>query len=124
MVVSLWKCQAGGGTQAKAATRPGGGMTGITTYYTGSGGSDGVAGGPTANGEIYNPNAMTTAVQRSLRGKYLNKWLLVEDLDTASQFECGPTTLGLWVVRITPLAAKTHASLTYRQQHLNSCTEA
>ncbi len=25
---------------------------------------------------------MTAAVQWSLRGKYLNKWLLVEDLDT------------------------------------------
>jgi hypothetical protein len=84
----------GGGTQAKAATRPGGGMTGITTYYTGSGGSDGVAGGPTANGEIYNPNAMTTAVQRSLRGKYLNKWLLVEDLDTGKSVRVWANDVG------------------------------
>ena len=84
----------GGGTQAKAATRPGGGMTGITTYYTGSGGSDGVAGGPTANGEIYNPNAMTTAVQRSLRGKYLNKWLLVEDLYTGKSVRVWANDVG------------------------------
>lgn len=65
-----------------AATRRGGGLTGIATYYTGSGGSDGVAGGPTANGEPYDPSKMTAAVQRSLRGKYLNKWVRVEDLDT------------------------------------------
>jgi hypothetical protein len=84
----------GGGTQATATTRPGGGMTGITTYYTGSGGSDGVAGGPTANGEIYNPNAMTTAVQRSLRGKYLNKWLLVEDLDTGKSVRVWANDVG------------------------------
>jgi hypothetical protein len=84
----------GGGTQARAATRSGGGMTGITTYYTGSGGSDGVAGGPTANGEPYNPNAMTTAVQRSLRGKYLNKWLLVEDLDSGKSVRVWANDVG------------------------------
>jgi len=69
-------------------------MTGITTYYTGSGGSDGVAGGPTANGEPYNPNAMTTAVQRSLRGKYLNKWLLVEDLDSGKSVRVWANDVG------------------------------
>jgi len=84
----------GGGTQARAATRSGGGMTGITTFYTGSGGSDGVAGGPTANGEPYNPNAMTTAVQRSLRGKYLNKWLLVEDLDSGKSVRVWANDVG------------------------------
>ena len=68
---------------AAAATRKGGGMTGIATYYTGSGGSDGVVGAMTANNrDRFNPNHMTVAVQRSLRGKYLNKWLLVEDLDS------------------------------------------
>ena len=85
------RLQSGGGasrssTQTTAmsspTTRRGGGLTGIATYYTGSGGSDGVAGGPTANGEIYDPNKMTAAVQWSLRGKYLNKWVTVEDLDT------------------------------------------
>jgi rare lipoprotein A (peptidoglycan hydrolase) len=68
---------------ATPATRRGGGMTGIATYYTGSGGSDGVVGAMTANNkDRFNPNHMTAAVQRSLRGKYLDKWLLVEDLDT------------------------------------------
>lgn len=75
---------------SRPATRRGGGMTGLATYYTGSGGSDGVAGGPTANGERYNPNAMTAAVQWSLRGKYLNKWVTVEDLDTGK-------TVKVWV---------------------------
>lgn len=70
------------GSAEQPATRRGGGLTGIATYYTGGGGSDGVAGGPTANGEIYDPNKMTAAVQWSLRGKYLNKWVTVEDLDT------------------------------------------
>jgi rare lipoprotein A (peptidoglycan hydrolase) len=69
-------------SMATPTTRPGGGLTGIATYYNGSGGSDGVAGGPTANGEIYDPNKMTAAVQWSQRGKYLNKWVTVEDLDT------------------------------------------
>lgn len=69
-----------GGNQP--STRTGGGLTGLATYYTGSGGSDGVAGGPTANGERYDPNKMTAAVQWSLRGKYLNKWVTVEDMDT------------------------------------------
>jgi rare lipoprotein A (peptidoglycan hydrolase) len=68
---------------ATPTTRRGGGMTGITTYYTGSGGSDGVVGAMTANNrDRFNPNHMTVAVQRSLRGKYLNKWLLVEDLES------------------------------------------
>jgi rare lipoprotein A (peptidoglycan hydrolase) len=72
----------GGGTASpQASTRKGGGMTGLATYYNGSGGSDGVAGGPTANGEKYNPSAMTAAVQWSLRDKYLNKWVQVEDLN-------------------------------------------
>jgi len=69
-------------SMATPTTRRGGGLTGIATYYNGSGGSDGVAGGPTANGEIYDPNKMTAAVQWSQRGKYLNKWVTVEDLDT------------------------------------------
>lgn len=69
-------------SMATPTTRRGGGLTGIATYYNGSGGSDGVAGGPTANGEIYDPSKMTAAVQWSQRGKYLNKWVTVEDLDT------------------------------------------
>lgn len=60
-------------------------MTGLATYYTGTGGSDGVAGGPTANGERYDPSKMTAAVQWSLRGKYLNKWVQVEDMDTGKR---------------------------------------
>jgi rare lipoprotein A (peptidoglycan hydrolase) len=78
------------GGASRPVTRRGGGMTGLATYYTGSGGSDGVAGEPTANGERYNPNAMTAAVQWSLRGKYLNKWVTVEDLDTGK-------TVKVWV---------------------------
>ena len=69
-------------SMATPTTRRGGGLTGIATYYNGSGGSDGVAGGPTANGEMYDPCKMTAAVQWSQRGKYLNKWVTVEDLDT------------------------------------------
>lgn len=85
------RLQSGGGTARPAATtRAGGGMTGLATYYNGSGGSDGVAGGPTANGERYNPQAMTAAVQWSLRGKYLNKWVTVEDMDTGK-------TVRVWV---------------------------
>jgi hypothetical protein len=80
----------GGPAAARPTTRPGGGLTGLATYYTGSGGSDGVAGGPTANGERYDPNAMTAAVQWSLRGKYLNKWVQVEDMDTGK-------TVRVWV---------------------------
>jgi rare lipoprotein A (peptidoglycan hydrolase) len=80
----------GGSARPSATARSGGGMTGLATYYTGSGGSDGVAGGPTANGERYNPNAMTAAVQWSLRGKYLNKWVTVEDMDTGK-------TVKVWV---------------------------
>ena len=85
-----------GGMQATApaTTRRGGGMTGIVTYYTGSGGQDGVAGGPTANGERYNPRAMTAAVQWSLRGKYLNKWLLVEDLESGKSVRVWANDVG------------------------------
>ena len=83
--------QSGGGSASPVATtRSGGGMTGLATYYNGSGGSDGVAGGPTANGERYNPNAMTAAVQWSLRGTYMNKWVRVEDMDTGK-------TVRVWV---------------------------
>ena len=80
----------GGNPTPQVATRKGGGMTGLATYYNGSGGSDGVAGGPTANGETYNPNAMTAAVQWSLRGKYMNKWVTVEDMDSGK-------TVRVWV---------------------------
>jgi len=80
----------GGSPTPQVATRKGGGMTGLATYYNGSGGSDGVAGGPTANGETYNPNAMTAAVQLSLRGKYMNKWVTVEDIDSGK-------TVRVWV---------------------------
>jgi hypothetical protein len=80
----------GGNATPQVATRKGGGMTGLATYYNGSGGSDGVAGGPTANGETYNPNAMTAAVQWSLRGKYMNKWVTVEDMDSGK-------TVRVWV---------------------------
>jgi rare lipoprotein A (peptidoglycan hydrolase) len=67
----------------KPATSQSGSMTGLSTYYTGSGGSDGVVGAMTANNrDRFNPNAMTVAVQKSLRGKYLNKWLIVEDVGT------------------------------------------
>ena len=66
----------------------------MATYYTGSGGQDGVAGGPTANGERYNPNALTAAVQWSLRDKYLNKWLLVEDLDTGRRVRVWANDVG------------------------------
>ena len=67
----------------KPASSPSGSMTGLATYYTGSGGSDGVVGAMTANNrDRFNPNAMTVAVQKSLRGKYLNKWLIVEDVST------------------------------------------
>lgn len=68
-----------GGSPAAA---PASGMTGVATFYTGSGGSDGVAGGPTANGEIYDPRKMTAAVQWGLRDRFLNKWVRVEDVGT------------------------------------------
>ena len=80
----------GGSPTPQVATRKGGGMTGLATYYNGSGGSDGVAGGPTANGEKYDPNGMTAAVQWSLRGKYMNKWVKVEDMDSGK-------TVRVWV---------------------------
>lgn len=79
---------------SRPSTRRGGGMTGLATYYTGSGGSDGVAGGPTANGEIYDPRKMTAAVQWSLRGKYLNKWVTVEDLDTGNRVKVWVNDVG------------------------------
>jgi hypothetical protein len=71
-------------------SRPGGGwsmpargaMTGKATYYTGSGGSDGVLGGKTANGETFTGRQMTAAVQWSLKPKLMNKWLIVEDVGT------------------------------------------
>lgn len=57
-------------------------MTGKATYYTGSGGSDGVLGGKTANGEVFTGKQMTAAVQWSLKPKLMNKWLIVEDVGT------------------------------------------
>lgn len=75
----------GNGMTAAPTTRAGGGITAYATYYTGSGGSDGVAGGPTANGERFNPEAMTAAVQWSLKPKYMNKWVIVENLDTGKK---------------------------------------
>lgn len=83
-------------SQSVATTRRGGGLTGYATYYTGSGGQDGVAGGPTANGEIYDPNKMTAAIQWSQRGKYLNKWVVVEDLDTGR-------SVRVWVNDVGPM---------------------
>jgi len=59
-----------------------GALTGKATYYTGSGGSDGVLGGKTANGETFTGRQMTAAVQWSLKPKLMNKWLIVEDVDT------------------------------------------
>jgi hypothetical protein len=74
-----------------ASPKPvGGGLTGRATYYSGSGGNDGVAGGKTKNGEIYNPNKLTAAVQWSLESKYMNKWVKVEDMDTGK-------TVRVWV---------------------------
>lgn len=83
-------------SQSVATTRRGGGMTGLATYYNGSGGQDGVAGGPTANGEIYDPKKMTAAIQWSLRKKYLNKWVMVEDLDTGRSVK-------VWVNDVGPM---------------------
>jgi rare lipoprotein A (peptidoglycan hydrolase) len=65
-------------------------------YYAGGGGQDGVAGGRTANGEIYNPKKMTVAVQWTLRDKLLNKWLLVQD------FKSGKT-VRVWANDVGPL---------------------
>jgi hypothetical protein len=70
----------GGQRRPRASSR--GAMTGRATYYTGSGGSDGVLGGKTANGEVYTGKGMTAAVQWSLKPKMMNKWLVVEDKDT------------------------------------------
>jgi hypothetical protein len=65
-------------------------------YYAGGGGQDGVAGGRTANGEIYNPKKMTVAVQWTLRGKFLNKWLLVQDSKSGK-------TVRVWANDVGPL---------------------
>jgi hypothetical protein len=65
-------------------------------YYAGGGGQDGVAGGRTANGEIYNPKKMTVAVQWTLRGKLLNKWLLVQDSKSGK-------TVRVWANDVGPL---------------------
>ena len=65
-------------------------------YYAGGGGQDGVAGGRTANGEIYNPKRMTVAVQWTLRGKLLNKWLLVQDSKSGK-------TVRVWANDVGPL---------------------
>lgn len=74
-----------------ASPKPvGDGLAGKATYYSGSGGNDGVAGGLTANGETYNPKALTAAVQWSLKSKYMNKWIRVEDMDTGK-------TVRVWV---------------------------
>lgn len=73
-----------------------GAVTGFTTYYSGSGGQDGVAGGKTANGETYNPQAMTAAVQWSLKPKFINKWVIVEDVDTGK-------TVRVWVNDTGPM---------------------
>ena len=85
-----------GGAAPRATSMRGGGMTGYATWYGGGGGQDGVAGGATANGETYDPNKMTAAVQWSLRGKYLNKWVTVEDLDTGR-------TVRVWVNDVGPM---------------------
>lgn len=77
-------------------------MTGYATWYGGGGGQDGVAGGPTANGETYDPNKMTAAIQWSLRGKYLNKWVTVEDLDTGR-------TVRVWVNDVGPMGGDERA---------------
>jgi hypothetical protein len=60
----------------------GGDLVGDVTYYTGSGGSDGSLGGSTANGEIFTGKKMTAAVQWGLRDRFLNRWVIVESLDT------------------------------------------
>ena len=65
-------------------------------YYAGGGGQDGVAGGRTANGEIYNPKKMTVAVQWTLRNKLLNKWLLVQDSKSGK-------TVRVWANDVGPL---------------------
>ena len=65
-------------------------------YYAGGGGQDGVAGGRTANGEVYNPRKMTVAVQWTLRGKLLNKWLLVQDSKSGK-------TVRVWANDVGPL---------------------
>jgi len=84
----------GGDVAARPTSRTGGGMTGYTTYYTGGGGSDGVAGGPTANGERFDPRKLTAAVQWSLRDRYLNKWLVVEDLNTGKTIRVWANDVG------------------------------
>jgi rare lipoprotein A (peptidoglycan hydrolase) len=89
-----------GGSGPRASQ--GGGLTGVATFYSGSGGQDGVAGGKTANGERYNPNAMTAAIQWSLRGKYLNKWVTVEDQQTGKRVK-------VWVNDVGPMGGTNQA---------------
>jgi hypothetical protein len=91
-----------GGAAPRSTSMRGGGMTGYATWYGGGGGQDGVAGGPTANGETYDPNKMTAAIQWSLRGKYLNKWVTVEDLDTGR-------TVRVWVNDVGPMGGDERA---------------
>lgn len=93
----------GGGTLATRSSRPStgsltvrGGTSAEASWYGGGGGQDGVAGGPTANGERFNPNGMTTAVQWSLRSKLLNKWLLVTNESTGK-------TIRVWANDVGPL---------------------
>lgn len=71
-----------GGNQGGRPMPTRGTLTGKATYYTGSGGSDGVLGGKTANGETFTGKQMTAAVQWSLKPKWMNKWLVVEDTRT------------------------------------------
>jgi len=70
----------GGGGDGKVAP-----LAGRATFYTGSGGSDGSLGGRTANGEVFTGNQMTAAVQWSLKGSHMNKWLIVEDTATGKK---------------------------------------
>ena len=83
-------------------------------YYAGGGGQDGVAGGRTANGEIYNPSKMTVAVQWTLRNKLLNKWLLVQDPKTGK-------TVRAWANDVGPLVGD---SRTTGARHLDLSSAA
>ena len=83
-------------------------------YYAGGGGQDGVAGGRTANGDIYNPSKMTVAVQWTLRDKLLNKWLLVQDSKTGK-------TVRVWANDVGPLVGD---SRTTGARHLDLSSAA
>jgi rare lipoprotein A (peptidoglycan hydrolase) len=83
-------------------------------YYAGGGGQDGVAGGRTANGDIYNPSKMTVAVQWTLRDKLLNKWLLVQDAKTGK-------TVRVWANDVGPLVGD---SRTTGARHLDLSSAA